>query len=95
MLEHRAPTTNKVQGMIEAGGGAIIKSGSEVALGGVNFVTFGTPFASTPRVALTIKGDIPLRDCLCRIVSVDVAGFSFEVDVNCECLWIATNVGNE
>ncbi|GAI97398.1 unnamed protein product, partial [marine sediment metagenome] len=45
MEERRAPTTEKVQSMIEGGGGANVKSGTVAANTGANSVTFNTPFA--------------------------------------------------
>lgn len=96
MTERRAPTTAKVQAMIDAsGGGANVKSGTKVATTGSNSVTFNTAFASTPRVVLTVQdASLALRDCLYAIRSVSTTGFSFDVDAAATYAWIATDAGN-
>ncbi|MBA7672697.1 hypothetical protein ES703_80883 [subsurface metagenome] len=93
--ERRAPTTSKVQQMIEGGGGANVKSGTKAANTGANSVTFNTPFASVPGVVLTVQDTgVALRDCLYKVTSVSTTGFDFEADVAATYAWIATDAGN-
>ena len=80
-----------------AGGGssANVKSGTKVATTSLVSVTFNTPFASTPRVMLTVQdSDITLRDCLYAVRSVSTTGFTFEVDAFAVYAWIATDAGD-
>jgi len=77
------------------GGGADVKSGTTTTSGGSGSVTFNSPFTSTPQVVVTPQdGVLNLRDCLFVIRSVDVNGFSFEVDADATYDWIATDAGN-
>ena len=94
MTERVCPTTEQVQAMIDAaGGGANVKSGTKAASTGANSVTFGTPFASVPRVILTVQDNIALRDCIYQVTAVSTTGFDFEADVAATYAWIATDVG--
>ena len=104
MTQRRSPTTAKVAGMIlvhkndpnahHVPGGANIKSGIVSALGGTNYITFNTPFASIPRVVLTVQDTIILRDCLYKVTAVSATGFTFEADVAALYAWIATDAGD-
>lgn len=94
MAERRCPTTEQVQVMIDAAGGANIKSGIKAASAGSNSVTFNTPFASIPRVILTVQDSIPLRDCLYQVTAVSATGFSFKTDAAAIYAWIATDAGD-
>ena len=76
------------------GGGANVKSGTKAAATGSNSVTFNTPFASTPRVVLTVQDSIALRDCLYEVTAVSTTGFSFDVDAAATYVWIATDAGD-
>ena len=77
-----------------APGGASVKSGIKAASSGSNSVTFTTPFASTPRVVLTVQDSIALRDCLYQVTAVSTTGFSFDADVAATYAWIATDAGD-
>lgn len=106
MVERRAPTTAKVQALIQAhadvvdahhtpGGGANVKSGTLAANTGANSVTFTTPFASVPRVVLTVQdAGLALRDCLYKVTLVSTTGFEFEVDAAATYAWLATDAEN-
>lgn len=97
MAERVCPTTEQVQAMIDAaglGGGANVKSGIVAALTGQNTVIFNTPFASIPRVVLTVQDDIALRDCLYKVTFVSTTRFYFYADVACTIAWIATDAGD-
>ena len=104
-MERRFVTTTKVAGMIVThkndsnahhvpGGGANVKSGVKAAASGANSVVFNTPFASTPRVVLTVQDSIQLRDCLYEVTAVSPTGFSFTVDLAADYAWIATDAGD-
>lgn len=94
MAERRVPTTEKVQEMIGVGGGANVKSGTVAANTGANSVTFNTPFASVPRVVLTVQdAGLVLGDCLYKVTSVSTTGFNFEADAAATYAWIATDAG--
>jgi len=95
MTERRAPTTAKVQAMIDASsGGANVKSGL-TSTGTSGNVTFNTPFSSVPQVVATVEDDdLALRDCLYRVFNVSTTGFSWIADNNTTLAWIATDAGN-
>lgn len=76
------------------GNGVNVKSGIKTASTGGNSVIFATPFASTPHVVLTVRGNINLRDCIYKVTSISTTGFSFEVDLGCSYIWIATDAGD-
>lgn len=77
------------------GNGVNVKSGTKAASTGSNSVTFGTPFASTPRVVLTVQdASLALRDCLYAVRSVSTTGFDFDVDAAATYAWIATDAGD-
>ncbi len=105
MPARRFATTTKVAALILThkddpnahhvpGGGSDIKSGVKAAASGANSVVFNTPFASTPRVVLTVQDSIQLRDCLYEVTAVSTTGFSFTVDLAADYAWIATNAGD-
>ena len=102
--ERRSPLTTKVAGMILAHkndpnahhvpGGVNIKGGIIAANIGANEHIFGTAFATVPRVTLEPMGTLVLRDCLHKLTVVSETGFSFEVDIAADYIWIATDAGD-
>ena len=77
------------------GSGPNVKSGTVVTSGGSGSVTFNTAFSSVPRVTLTpYDTSLNLRDALWIIRSINVNGFSFDVDGDATYCWIATDAGN-
>lgn len=71
------------------------KSGTIAATLGSNSVTFNTPFASTPRVVLSVQdASLALRDCLYKVTAVSTTGFSFDTDAGATYSWIATDAGD-
>lgn len=94
MTERRAPTTAKVQAMIDAsGGGANVKSGQSTSPKATEAqVNFGTAFASTPRVVLT-----PTDDKGVWVTEITTTYFKWNnnsKNTDVTVYWIATNAGN-
>ena len=93
MVERRAPTTAKVQAMIDAGGGgANVKSGLLVPVAKTwVVVTFATAFATTPSVSGAIS-----KNASWSLRNITVNGFEVYINTTGSNTfwWIATDAGN-